>query len=59
MNKRDCDSVRDVVEDRIRDVLAEHYKTDRLEVNVDLVATIADEVFSACGISEKEQDEPW
>ena len=55
----DCETVRDVAKDRIRDVLTEHCKKDSLEVDSDLVATIADEVFSACGISEKEQDELW
>ena len=53
------DSVRDVMKDRIRDLLAEHHKIDVLEVDADLVGNITDEAFSVCGISEKEQDEDW
>ena len=52
-------SVRDVMKDRVRDLLAEYHKIDLLEVDDDLVANLADEAFSVCGISEKEQDEPW
>lgn len=55
----DCNSVREVMESRIRDILAEDHKIDQREVDPDLVVTIVDEAFSVCGISEKEQDEPW
>jgi len=52
-------SVRDVLKDRIRNLLAEYFKISDTEVDAELVGQITDEAFSACGISEKEQDEPW
>ena len=61
----DNNTVRDVMKDRIRDLLAEYYHNqsikpfDTLDVDADLVTSIADEAFSVCGISEKEQDEEW
>jgi len=61
MSKLDVgeDSVRDVMKDRIRDLIAWYYHVDLLEVDADFVANIANEAFSVCGISEKEQDERW
>ena len=48
------------MKDRIREVLSNYfYNVDVLEVDADLVATLADEAFSICGISEKEQDTKW
>jgi hypothetical protein len=55
----DITTVRDVMKDRVRDLLAEYHRVDILEVDANLVANIADEAFSVCGISEKEQDEEW
>ena len=56
----DNNTVRDVMKDRIRDLLSGYfYNIDILEVDADLVAKIADEAFSVCGISEKEQDKEW
>jgi len=55
----DNNSVRDVMKDRIRDVLADHCGIPMIDVNTELVCDIADEAFSVCGISEKEQDEEW
>lgn len=52
-------TVRDVMKDRIRDLLAEYYRIEMFEVDAVLVGDIADEAFSVCGISEKEQDEEW
>jgi len=54
-----ANSIRDVMKDRIRDILAEYYKIDPVEVDADIVCSISDEAFSVCGINEKEQDEPW
>lgn len=51
-------SIRDELKDRIRDILAEYHKIDILEVDAELVAAIADEVFLACGVFENKQDEP-
>jgi len=57
------DSVRDVMKDRMRDLLDEYFKNIMIaysgKADDDLVANIADEAFSVCGISEKEQDEEW
>jgi len=52
-------SMRDEMKDGIREILAHYYKVDLLEVDADLVCSISDVAFSVCGISEKEQDEPW
>jgi len=52
-------SVRDVMKDRMRDLLAEHFKIGFDEVDTDLVIAITEEAFSVCGIPEKEQDESW
>jgi len=52
-------SVRDVMKDRIRDLLAEHFEIDIDEVDDDLIYQITEEAFSVCGISDKEQDEEW
>ena len=52
-------TVRDVMKDRIRDLLADYCGIPMIDVNNDLVCDIADEAFSVCGISEKEQDEEW
>lgn len=52
-------TVRDVLKDRIRDLLAEYFKISELEVDAELIGQIADEAFSVCGIPEREQDEPW
>ena len=53
-------TIRDIMKDRIREVLSNYfYNVDVLEVDADLVATLADEAFSICGISEKEQDTKW
>jgi hypothetical protein len=51
-------SMRDKMKDGIREILAQYYKIDPLEVDADLVCSISDEAFSVCAISEKEQDEP-
>jgi len=58
-NMTDNNTVRDVMKDRIRDLLAGYFRIDNLDVDADLVANIADEAFSVTGISEKEQDEEW
>jgi len=50
-------TVRDVMKDRMRDLLKE-YNLGNIDLT-DLVANIADEAFSVCGIPEKEQDEEW
>jgi len=59
----DNDTVRDVMKDRIRNLLEEYFKSYMIaysgNVDADLIANIADEAFSVCGISEKEQDEEW
>jgi len=60
----DNNTVRDVMKDRIRDLLAGYFKTHIptlgiTQIDADLVANIADEAFSVVGISEKEQDEEW
>jgi hypothetical protein len=52
-------TVRDIMKDRIRSLLAEFYHIDTLDVDADIVASIADEAFSVCGINKKEQDEEW
>ena len=53
-------TIRDIMKDRIRDVLSNYfYNVDVLEVDADLVATLADAAFSICGVSEKEQDTKW
>jgi hypothetical protein len=52
-------TVRDVMKDRMRYLLAGYHKIDVLEVDADLVATLTDEAFSVCGIPVKEQDEEW
>jgi len=55
----DNDTVRDVMKDRIRGLLAEFLRGfPDIDFN-ELVCDIADEAFSVCGISEKEQDEEW
>ena len=58
-----ANSVHDVMKDRMRDLLDEYFKNALAaysgEVDDDLVANIADEAFSVCGISEKEQGEEW
>ena len=59
LNLTDNNTVRDVMKDRIRDLLAEYYHIDTLDVDADIVCSITDEAFSVCGISEKEQDEEW
>ena len=59
LNLTDNNTVRDVMKDRIRDLLAEHYRIEMFEVDAVLVGDITDEAFSVCGISEKEQDEEW
>lgn len=53
------DTVRDVMEDRMTDVVAEYCKVARLDVDPKFVAAIVEEAFSVCGISEKEQEESW
>ena len=53
------DTVRDVMKDRLRDVLADYCGIPMINVNTELVCDLADEAFSVCGISEKEQDEVW
>lgn len=59
----DNNTVRDVMKDRIRDLLEEYFDNYVAgysgTIDADLVANIADEAFSVCGISEKEQDEEW
>jgi hypothetical protein len=51
-----ANSMRDEMKDGIREILANYYKIDLLEVDADLVCSISDVAFSVCGISEKEQD---
>ena len=55
----DNNTVRDVMKDRIRELLADYNGIPMIDVNNDLVCDITDEAFSVCGISEKEQDEEW
>jgi len=45
------------MEDRIKDTLKDHVPL--WCIDDDLVSDIADEVFSVCGIPEKEQEEEW
>jgi len=52
-------SIRDELKDRIRNKLAGYYRLDPSEVDSDLVATLADEAFAVCGISEDQQDKPY
>ena len=49
------DTIREVMIDRIRDIIIEYFD----EASDDLVTDLADEAFSVCGISEKEQGEEW
>ena len=55
----DNNTVRDVMKDRIRDLLEEYLDHKPGFDRYELVCDIADEAFSVCGISEKEQDEEW
>ena len=57
-------TLREVMEDRIKDTLAEYY----IHINDDhasglsyteLIRELTDEAFSVCGIPEKEQEEEW
>ena len=53
-------TLRDVMKDRLRSVLAERFDLkEYFDIINELVCDLADEVFSVCGISEKEQDERW
>lgn len=60
-------TVREVMIDRIRDTLNGYlvevidpfFLRPLLDVDSDLVTDLADEAFSVCGISEKEQKEEW
>lgn len=52
----DANSVRDDVKDVIREILADYYHVDILEVDADLVGSIADGVFDALAIKPEEQD---
>ena len=57
---QDFDSVRDVMKDRMRSLLRSHEGVNLGENAIyELACDIADEAFSVCGISAKEQDEPW
>ncbi|MEW6613967.1 MAG: hypothetical protein AB1401_00625 [Thermodesulfobacteriota bacterium] len=58
-NEMEGNSVRDVMKDSIREVLAQNYNISTEEVDTDLVAHLADEAFRVCGIGDKEQDELW
>ena len=51
------DTVRDVMNDRIRGLLAEFFRSFPGIDFEELIHEIADETFLICGISEKEQDE--
>ena len=52
-------TVRDELKDRIRNTLAGYHRIDLLEVDSDLVATLADEAFAICGVTEDQQDKPY
>jgi len=52
-------SIRDELKDRFRNSLAGYHRIDLSEVDSDLVATLADEAFAVCGISEDQQDKPY
>lgn len=52
-------TVRDVMKDRLVDALSEHIPPLRFTDLYEIACELADEAFSVCGISEKEQDEPW
>ena len=49
-------SIRDSVKDSIRDCLANHFHISDAEVDVGLVASIADGVFEVLEIDEADQD---
>lgn len=58
----DVNSVRDIMKDRIKDVLNETnniYSSNCISDLDGLVNEITDEAFSVCGIPEKEQNEKW
>ena len=59
-HEQDFDTVRDVMEDRMRNLLRAHEGINLGEDAIyELACDIADEAFSVCGISAKEQEEPW
>ena len=49
-------SLRDNVKDAINGNLANYFRINHTEVDADLVADIADDVFAVLGISEEDQD---
>jgi len=58
------DTLRDVLEDRLKDILMELigkgiYGIYPDNIILEYVRKVADEAFSACGISKREQDEEW
>jgi hypothetical protein len=53
-------TVREVLEDRFLDILADYFGVDSEDsITQNAVVELADEAFSVCGISEDEQNEEF
>ena len=57
--KDDPETVRDVMFQRMNKLLLITVPTLGMDQHAQLVIEIADEAFSVCGISDKEQEEDW